>query len=84
MNFFEEITMKHCFRECNKVADHLANFGLNCNDITWFDNFHQLPREVRGEVNMDKLQFPSLRSKTMKKNLFLNRQLLMMYHFDVP
>ncbi|XP_059310362.1 uncharacterized protein LOC132061602 [Lycium ferocissimum] len=62
----EEWSIKHCFREGNKVADGLANWALRCNDTTWISQFHLLPKEIRGAPNMDKLNFPSFRTKNVR------------------
>ncbi|XP_060203027.1 uncharacterized protein LOC132631469 [Lycium barbarum] len=84
LNFFEDKTINHCFRECNKVADCLANFGLNCNGTIWLDNSQMLPKEVKGEINMDKLQLPSFIMKHLKNSFYLDKEILRMYNFDVP
>ena len=54
----------HCFREANKVTDILANEGfLHSHDpVKVYDQSHNLPQLAGGEVRIDKLGFPSLRS----------------------
>ena len=54
----------HCFREANKVADILANVGLlHLHDpARVYEQPCTLPQLARGEVRMDKLGFPSIRT----------------------
>lgn len=51
--------LQYYFREGNKVADCGSNWSLKCNDITWITNFQLLPKEVKGEMNVDRMQLAS-------------------------
>ncbi|XP_060211737.1 uncharacterized protein LOC132639298 [Lycium barbarum] len=81
---FEDFKIQHCFREANKVADTLANTGLECNQNIWYTDFTQLPRQAKGEFNLDKLGLPSFRTKQIKNSFSIDRQLQRLYLFDVP
>ena len=54
----------HCFREANKVADILANIGIlhSQDPVRVYHHLCPLPRLARGEVRMDMLGFPSIRT----------------------
>lgn len=60
MNSFEDSIIWHCYREANKVADCLANFGVQGSGY---------PGNAKGEYNMDRLGFPSFRIKPGKNTL---------------
>lgn len=55
-----------CYREGNRVADYLANWGLNCSKLTWISNFQSLSQEVKGELYVDIMQLPSFRTKLIR------------------
>lgn len=60
------IKVSHCYREGDSVADALAKHGATLTHNVIFDNENQLPREVRGAYNTDKLDMPSFRFKVTK------------------
>lgn len=41
--------IQHCFKEGNRVADSLANWGRKCKELTWIIDSQQLPKEAKGE-----------------------------------
>ena len=51
------------FREANKPADRLANVGPHLQVDCTFDGFAMLPLMVCGDVILDRLGFPSFRSR---------------------
>ncbi|XP_070057071.1 uncharacterized protein [Nicotiana tomentosiformis] len=57
--------VSHINRECNKLADHLANYALDFGDIEC-EEFWQMDIQGRRIVNEDKLQCPYLRVKVAK------------------
>ncbi|KAM3327099.1 hypothetical protein P3S67_002225 [Capsicum chacoense] len=69
------IKVSHCYREGNSVADALAKHGTTLTHNVIFDNENQLPREVRGAYNTNKLDIPSFRFKVTKHSS---------WHFDPP
>ncbi|XP_019231300.1 PREDICTED: uncharacterized protein LOC109212139 [Nicotiana attenuata] len=46
--------LNHCFRESNQVADKLASLSHESLQNQLFHNFDEVPRQVRGIMNMDK------------------------------
>ncbi|XP_060202921.1 uncharacterized protein LOC132631356 [Lycium barbarum] len=61
------ISIKHCFREGNEVADALAKYATQIQVPRIFLNEGDLPTEARGPLRMNKLDFPSFRRR-VKKN----------------
>lgn len=53
--------LNHCFRESNQVADKLASLSHDSLQNQPFHNFDELPRQVRGIMNMDKWSLPAFR-----------------------
>lgn len=60
------VKVSHIFREGNKLADHLANYALDVENIECQD-FWQLDSQGISIVNEDKMQCPYLRVKVAKK-----------------
>ena len=58
---FREIT--HCYREANKPADYLANWGAYAGHDSIFDCQGELPAVARGEINLERLGYPNLRRR---------------------
>ncbi|OIT31979.1 hypothetical protein A4A49_54831 [Nicotiana attenuata] len=56
----------HCYREANKPADKLAALSHGVNGIHTFNSFSELPRQVRGMVNMDRWSFQTFRVRHPK------------------
>lgn len=54
-------SISHCYREANQPADFLSNFGLQVNSDVIFNSFQELPRPVRGCINIDRYALPSIR-----------------------
>ncbi|XP_060195288.1 uncharacterized protein LOC132624540 [Lycium barbarum] len=77
-------SIAHCYREGNRVANSLSNWGLNFNSITWITEFHNLPKEVKGEMNMDRMQMPTFRNNISSNCCNIDRRLDRNYSFDVP
>lgn len=53
--------LDHIFREGNKVADCLANYGCDSAKSQQFLSYSSLPREARGLCFLDKLSVPAIR-----------------------
>lgn len=64
----------HCYREANKPEDKLAIFSYQVNGSMSFTSFRELPRHVRGLVNMDKWGLPSIRSKQINNANYIDRK----------
>ncbi|KAH0658058.1 hypothetical protein KY290_027550 [Solanum tuberosum] len=77
-------SLQHYYREGNKVADCLANWALQCANRTWITHHHQLPSEARGELILNRMSVPSLRTITKKNSFSLDRDLYRIFTFDVP
>ena len=59
-SYFQHFVMvTHCYREANKVADALSNFGCSNQNITFFVGDANLPRQIKGEACIDRLGLPS-------------------------
>lgn len=67
MKFKEEhnIKVSHTYREGNRLADHLANYALDVEDIECYD-YWELDAIGRRIVNEDKHQWPYLRIKVAR------------------
>ena len=61
--YFTSIT--HCYREANAPADHLANFGADSSTGHVFNTFSELPQLVRGAIRLDRLGFPTFRTRCL-------------------
>uniref|UniRef100_M1DFI8 RNase H family protein n=1 Tax=Solanum tuberosum TaxID=4113 RepID=M1DFI8_SOLTU len=60
--------LSHCYREANKVADHLASLSYdNPNDMA-YDVFAELPTRVKGLMNMDRWEMTNFRTMKKKRN----------------
>lgn len=69
---FDIWSIQHCYRESNKVVDNLANWGVNCDELTYINDNRHLPREARGEMNMDRLQMHSFRINLHQNSFILD------------
>ncbi|KAH9320123.1 hypothetical protein KI387_021892, partial [Taxus chinensis] len=49
---FNNIRIKHTYWEGNKVADALANYGINVNHIIW-DNSDHIPEQIQNNIQAD-------------------------------
>uniref|UniRef100_M1BF38 RNase H family protein n=1 Tax=Solanum tuberosum TaxID=4113 RepID=M1BF38_SOLTU len=58
----------HIFREGNTVADSLANEVIDTQYTTEYNNFQELPSNIRRLINMDKAQMPNLRIRNRHIN----------------
>jgi len=58
--------INHYFREANMPANSLATLSHTIDGIRGFNIFYDLPKHMKGLVNMDKWNFPSLRTKPTK------------------
>nr|XP_027072034.1 uncharacterized protein LOC113696849 [Coffea arabica] len=61
--YFGDIT--HCYREANKPTDYLANLGADTEQEMIFGSHRALPGMVRGEIQMERLDFPNFRKRSM-------------------
>ncbi|XP_060195447.1 uncharacterized protein LOC132624733 [Lycium barbarum] len=61
-----DISTRHCYREANKVADRLAAQSHSQDGLCIFNTFASLPEQIRGLLNTDRWNLPSIRVK--KKN----------------
>lgn len=71
LNRLKELTgfdLGHCFREANQVADKLAELSHSQTYYQLFHNFEDLPRQVKGLLNMDRWGLPSMRTTRKKKS----------------
>ncbi|XP_060195177.1 uncharacterized protein LOC132624410 [Lycium barbarum] len=59
-------SIKHCFREANKVADTLASLSHSFQTNKLYNNFDDLPLKVKGLINLDKAGFPNFRVRNKK------------------
>ncbi|KAG5579245.1 hypothetical protein H5410_049872 [Solanum commersonii] len=59
----------HIFREGNNVADLLANLVVESQQRKEYNNFEELPTNIRRHINIDKAQIPTLRIRTRKINI---------------
>lgn len=75
LNFIEEIQnlveehgfeINHSYRETNQPADRLANLGHTIAGTQVFNSFVELPKHIRGLINMDRWNLPSFRVKHTK------------------
>lgn len=60
------ITIKHCYREENEVADSLSKYATTITENVTFLNEQDLPNEVRGPLRMDRIQAPTFRVREKK------------------
>ncbi|PHT42837.1 hypothetical protein CQW23_16862 [Capsicum baccatum] len=60
-------TLKHCFREANKVAGLLASLSFSHPHNRVNEDFNELPTGVKGLMTMDKWDMASLRISRRKK-----------------
>ena len=57
--------LTHCYREANKPVDYLANLGADTEQETIFESHRAWPIKVRGEINMERLDFPNFHRRSM-------------------
>ncbi|XP_071933175.1 uncharacterized protein [Coffea arabica] len=55
------VSISHCFRESNKVADGLSNIGCEEGCTRTYHQFSELPTQSRGAFRLDRIGLPSLR-----------------------
>jgi len=74
LNFIEEIQnlveehgfeINHSYRETNQPADRLANLGHTIAGTQVFNSFVELPKHIRGLINMDRWNLPSFESNIL-------------------
>lgn len=53
--------ISHVPRECNAVADRLANFGCSAGENLYFSSWTAMPSLARGAARLDKIHLPSIR-----------------------
>ncbi|XP_060183144.1 uncharacterized protein LOC132613108 [Lycium barbarum] len=64
--------ISHCFREVNKCADFLAKLAATSGNRTFYHSLRELPREVKGLLQLDKGQVPTFRRSYEKSNFFVS------------
>ncbi|KAH0686985.1 hypothetical protein KY284_017538 [Solanum tuberosum] len=57
----KNVTISHCYRESNGVADALAKHATTLQEDKVFLHKEDLPKEAIGPLRMDKMQLPSFR-----------------------
>lgn len=62
----KEIVPRHCYREANRVADKLATMSHTHRRNIIFNQFSDLPRQVRGLLKLDKWEVASFRIRQLK------------------
>ncbi|XP_059310860.1 uncharacterized protein LOC132062277 [Lycium ferocissimum] len=62
------VSLSHCFRESNQVADKLASLSHNFSETKEYQNFAALPAEVKGLLNTDRWSLPVFRISNKKKH----------------
>nr|XP_027082212.1 uncharacterized protein LOC113704512 [Coffea arabica] len=55
------ISISHCFREGNQVADCLSSVGCNDGSDRVYYQFADLPARARGALRLDRIGLPSIR-----------------------
>lgn len=61
------ITLQHCYREANKIADKLATMSHTHRQKLIFTRYEDLPKQVKGLMQLDKWELASFRVSQMKK-----------------
>ncbi|XP_060170402.1 uncharacterized protein LOC132601318 [Lycium barbarum] len=69
------ITVQHCFREGNDVADLLSKHANLLTEKAIYLNERDLPPDIRGAIRIDRMQVPSFRIRPKKHTG---------WHFDPP
>ncbi|WMV49447.1 hypothetical protein MTR67_042832 [Solanum verrucosum] len=67
--WIHDVIINHCFREANSVADKLASMSHFVEEVKVFTQPSTVPRQIRGLLNTEKWQFPSLRVKKRKPSM---------------
>lgn len=67
-----EVNISHCNREANQTADFFAKQASSSGSGAFYYSFHQFPKEVKGQFQLDKWQLPSLRRRYDKCNFFVS------------
>ncbi|KAF3658030.1 hypothetical protein FXO38_13424 [Capsicum annuum] len=62
----------HTYREGNKLADLLANYGESIPDNIIMNSVNRLPDSVKAFLNLEKLGIPNFRFKTKSDHFFIN------------
>ncbi|KAF3657859.1 hypothetical protein FXO38_13504 [Capsicum annuum] len=65
------ITVQHCLREANEVADLLSKHATTLTEEVIFLWECNLPREVMGALRMDRMQVPSFRIRAEKHSAWI-------------
>ncbi|XP_070036619.1 uncharacterized protein [Nicotiana tomentosiformis] len=59
--------LDHCFREINQVADKLPSMSYTFSQSHIFQNFAELPRQVKGLMAVDRWNLPTFRTSNKKR-----------------
>ncbi|XP_060190667.1 uncharacterized protein LOC132619937 [Lycium barbarum] len=65
-----QFQIRHFFREANQVADKLAQISHSHIDVVTYTSFQDLPKAIRGVLNLDRWGLPSIRSRTRSNKSF--------------
>ncbi|XP_059292008.1 uncharacterized protein LOC132045445 [Lycium ferocissimum] len=68
------VQISHCYREANMVADFLAKMASTSRRRTLYLSQRDLPREVKGLIQLDKQQLPTFRRRFEKCNFFKKKE----------
>ncbi|XP_070043193.1 uncharacterized protein [Nicotiana tomentosiformis] len=66
------IQINHCYREANQLLDSLAKRAVETQQPSHFYSSHQLSRQAKGLLLLDKDQIPCIRNKYDKANFFVS------------
>ncbi|KAK4722553.1 hypothetical protein R3W88_012786 [Solanum pinnatisectum] len=67
-----EVSISHCYREANQVADFLAKLASSSGNGTFYFSYQQLPKEAKGLFQLDRWQLPCIRRRYDKCNFFVS------------
>ncbi|KAH0644413.1 hypothetical protein KY284_032297 [Solanum tuberosum] len=68
----EEVSISHCYREANQVADFLAKLASSSGNGTFYFSYQQLSKEAKGLFQLDRWQLPCIRRRYDKYNFFVS------------
>ncbi|KAK4372946.1 hypothetical protein RND71_008330 [Anisodus tanguticus] len=60
------LVVQHCYREANKVVDRLAAISHSHKQYLVFTDYTGLPREIRGMMQLDRMEMASFQVRQKK------------------
>lgn len=69
-------SIHHCYREANQVADNQASLSFTQHNEQIYLSTEDLPKHVRGLLNMDKWRILSLRVRIKKQHEILHGDII--------